>query len=169
MKIREGRPGDLGWMFHRQAVVYAEEFRYNSLFERFVAHTLPPFLDHFEWQWDRLFIAEEDGRIQGFIAIQHDSGRPGWAKLRWFLVEKEARGAGLGQQLFDLALGFAQGAGYGGIHLHTVSDLHAARRLYERAGFQMVKEEPKPCAWAPWAHEQEWELSFAAQHGPSET
>jgi ribosomal protein S18 acetylase RimI-like enzyme len=84
-------------------------------------------------------------------------------------VEREARGSGLGQQLFDLALGFAQGAGYAGVHLHTVSDLHAARRLYERAGFQLVNEDAKPCPWAPWAHEQEWELSFAARHGPSES
>ncbi|HYB84404.1 MAG TPA: GNAT family N-acetyltransferase, partial [archaeon] len=85
----------------------------------------------------------------------------GWAKLRWFLVEREARGRGLGSKLLATALKFCQRAGYRGVFLWTVSDLDAARRLYERAGFKLARE-TGGCAWAPSAREQCWELRLRA-------
>lgn len=154
--LREGRVGDLGWTFHRQAVVYQEEFGYHDVFETFVCEGLPPFLSRYDAAKDRLWMAEMDGRVVGFIAIHHAHARPGWAKLRWFLVEKEARGRGVGRALLDRALRFSREAGYQGVELTTVSDLVDARRAYERAGFRLAHEED--CPWAPWAREQKWEL-----------
>ena len=51
-------------------------------------------------------------------------------------------------------------AGYEGVFLWTVSDLDAARRLYQKAGFKLA-EEKEECDWAPWAREQRWELRLA--------
>lgn len=157
-RIRKARVGDLGWSFERQAVVYAKEFGYLPVFETYLAQGLAPYLEGFDDALDRLWIAELAGRRVGCIAIQHDAKRPGWAKLRWFLLERGARGEGLGRKLMQAALTFSRRAGYKGVYLWTVDDLEGARRVYERAGFNLAFEDPKPCAWAPWGHEQRWEI-----------
>jgi GNAT superfamily N-acetyltransferase len=156
-RIRRSRVGDLGWAFGRQAALYADEFGYLPVFEAYVARGLAPFLDGFDAARDRAWVAELDGRPVGFIAIQHDPDRRGWAKLRWYFVERQARGHGLGKRLLATALRFARRAGYRGVLLWTVDDLADARRQYERAGFDLAYQDPKPCAWAPWGHEQRWE------------
>lgn len=156
--IRAGRLGDLGVCFHRQAVVYNEDFGYSHVFETYVAKGLPTFLEQHDPVKDRLWVAERNGRPVGWVAIQHHPERSGWAQLRWFLVEKAARGHGIGRALLTEALAFAKHAGYEGILLWTVSDLASARRLYEGAGFRLVEERKEPCPWAEWAHEQRWEL-----------
>jgi len=156
--IRGQKAGDLGWIFQRHAVVYGEEFSYNEIFESYVCDGLAPFMKNYNHEMDRLWIGEMVGRRVGSVAVHHDENRAGWAKLRWFLVENEARRRGLGTKLLDTAVTFCKKAGYKGIYLWTVSDLDAARRLYERIGFTLAEEKTKTCAWAPWAHEQRWEL-----------
>lgn len=187
--LRDRRPGDLGWLLMRQAELYADEFGYAPVFETYVAAGLPPFLDNEDPEKDRVWIAEADGpdvgqavgaarpgpagamppsryvgalaqsRRVGAIAIQHDPERDDWAKLRWYLVEKEARGQGLGRRLVDEALAFCRQAGYAGVHLWTCSDLDAARRQYERARFRLVEE--TECPWKPSVRQQRWELGLA--------
>lgn len=144
----------------RQAELYATEFRYTPVFEEYVLRSFIPFLERFDAAKDGLWVAERDGQRVGCIAIQHDPQRPGWAQLRWYFVESSARGQGLGQQLLDTALAFVRAAGYAGVWLITIDDLHAARHQYERAGFHLVYTDPKPCAWAAWAREQHWELAM---------
>jgi GNAT superfamily N-acetyltransferase len=187
VRLRKGRVGDLGWMVHRQAVVYAEEFGYSPLFETYLHEGAAVFLRKHDARRDRVWVAEAqprmtqiaqtqtqsaasaepsassasfERRVLGFVAIQHDPDRRGWAKLRWFLVEEEARGHGVGARLMKAALAFSRKAGYKGVLLWTVDDLHAARALYEKAGFTLAFQDPKPCRWAPWGHEQRWELSL---------
>ena len=158
VRIRKGRIGDLGWTFERQAVLYHEEFGYSQVFETYVARGLAPFLDNFDPKRDALWIATLDGRRVGAIAVQHDPERRGWAKLRWYFVEKEGRGHGAGSRLLSTAIRFARRARYQGILLWTVDDLDAARRQYEKAGFALAHQDEAPCPWAAWGHEQRWEL-----------
>lgn len=158
--LREARVGDLGWSFERQAVVYHAEFGYDASFERYVAEGLAPYLRAFDPALDRMWVAENDGRRVGCIAVHHVEDRPRWAKLRWYLVEKEARGSGVGARLLATALDFARDAGYEGVFLWTVDDLHAARRQYERAGFVLAEE--APCPWAA-GRQQRWDLTLAPQ------
>ena len=165
-RIRRMRAGDLGWAFMRQAEIYRTEFGYARVFETYVARGLAPFLDAFDPRRDRLWVAELDGERTGCIAIQHDPDRGGWAKLRWYFVESHARGHGLGGRLLATAVRFARTAGYRGIYLWTVDDLPAARRQYERAGFMLVHQDDAPCAWAPWGHEQRWELDLKPKPAP---
>lgn len=160
-RIRRGRVGDLGWALMRQAELYHSEFGYSPVFERYVAHGLPPFLDKFDAGRDGLWLAELEGARCGCIAVQHDPERPGWAKLRWYFVEDWARGHGLGSRLLDGAVAFARKAGYTGIYLWTVDDLVDARKQYEKAGFALA-EETGGCEWAPWGKEQRWELALRA-------
>jgi DNA-binding MarR family transcriptional regulator/GNAT superfamily N-acetyltransferase len=167
LTIRGRRTGDIGWMLYRQAVVYTQEHGYKDVFETYVSKGLPPFKENFDAKLDRLWVAELDGETVGFVAIHHDPARPNWAKLRWFLVEKHARGRGIGSTLLARALAFAKKAGYDGIELWTVNDLHDARRLYEAAGFRLAKEEAG-CEWAPWGKEQKWELRLEGKKGGRE-
>jgi len=155
--IRDQTAGDLGWVFLRHAIIYADEFGYSRAFESYVCEGLSPFMKNYDPKRDRLWMGEVGGRRVGSVAVHHVGNRPGWAKLRWFLVEREARRRGLGSMLLANAIAFCKKAGYKGIFLWTVSDLDAARRLYERSGFKLA-DETKSCAWAPWAHEQRWDL-----------
>jgi N-acetylglutamate synthase-like GNAT family acetyltransferase len=58
------------------------------------------------------------------------------------LVEPAWRGRGLGSRLIQQCLDFASSAGYAQIMLWTNDVLHDARRLYERAGFELREQAP---------------------------
>lgn len=160
VRIRRHRRGDVGWLLERHAVVYPAEFGYKPEFETYVAQSLIPFLERNDRVREALWIAELDGKRVGSIAIHLDPERPGWAKLRWVLLEREARGFGLGQRLMATSLRFARKQRYRGVHLLTVDDLAAARHLYAINGFVRTWVDPEPCPWAPWGREETWEVRF---------
>jgi GNAT superfamily N-acetyltransferase len=157
--IRPQRAGDLGWVLQRHAVIYKVEFGYSNLFEAYVCEGLANFVTNYNPKTDGLWIGEAASRRTGSVAVQHVSNPPHWAQLRWFLVEKHARREGLGSRLLTTAIAFCKKARYEGVFLWTVNDLIAARNIYQKFGFTLVREK-QSCPWALWAREERWELRF---------
>ena len=58
------------------------------------------------------------------------------AKLRMLIVDRRARGLGIGAKLVDEAIRFARRAGYRAMTLWTFDTLEAAGQIYARAGFR---------------------------------
>jgi GNAT superfamily N-acetyltransferase len=134
-RIRHGlEPGDLGMVVHLHGLLYAREYGLDTTFEPYVAK---PLADFVLGGSGRLWIAEDETRMVGSIALVEAGGGEG--QLRWFLVVPEARGTGLGRRLLEEALAYARQRGLSRVFLWSFADLTDALRLYERAGFRTTQ------------------------------
>jgi DNA-binding MarR family transcriptional regulator/GNAT superfamily N-acetyltransferase len=146
--LRPPVPGDLGWVVQRHGALYAAEYGWDASFEALVARIVADYAAR----------DELDGEPAGcvFCVRKTDST----AQLRLLLVEPRARGLGMGGRLVAECVSFARRAGYREIVLWTNDVLHAARRIYQRAGFQLVSSQPHH-AFGHDLVEQDWRLPLA--------
>jgi DNA-binding MarR family transcriptional regulator/N-acetylglutamate synthase-like GNAT family acetyltransferase len=138
--LRGLETGDAGWITHRQAVIYAREYGWTSpKFEALVAEILSKFITNFDPRHERAWIAERDGEVAGSVFIARSS--PEVAQLRLLYVDPSARGLGLGRRLVDECIRFSRAKGYKTLMLWTHDILVPAVRIYEAAGFKLIREE----------------------------
>jgi DNA-binding MarR family transcriptional regulator/GNAT superfamily N-acetyltransferase len=141
--IRGPRIGELGWLIHRQGLIYNEQFGWNIEFEALIASIYAQYQSAPVGPPKELWVAEQDGTIVGSIFVMPSDGLAGSAQLRMLYVEPAARGKGVGAALVAQAVSFALGSGYERMRLWTHTNQVSARKLYAAAGFAIVETMPE--------------------------
>lgn len=139
VRFRGLQPGDLGWVVQRHGAVYADEYGWGPGFEGLVARIVSDYHEGFKPGRENAWIAEVNGARAGCVFLFEKDDDT--AQLRILLVERWARGLGIGSGLVDACLEFAREVGYSKMMLWTNSVLVEARRIYQARGFQLVQEE----------------------------
>ncbi|KAJ5964115.1 Acyl-CoA N-acyltransferase [Penicillium vulpinum] len=139
--LRAHRPGDIGWIIHRHATLYEQEYGWGTKMEALVSQIGAEFLDNYDASTDRCWIAERNNEFLGCIVLIRDRDAVNTAKLRLLLVEPSARGLGLGRALIEQCTRFARETGYAKIRLWTQNVLVSARKLYAKEGYRLVSSE----------------------------
>ena len=133
----ELQPGDIGYVIHLHGALYAREYGYGAQFESYVGRGLCEFYENYDPERNRVWVCEHSGRMIGFLLLM-DRGKA--AQLRYFLIEPEYRGIGLGAKLLRLYMDFLRACDYQECYLWTTHELSTAAFLYKRLGFQLTEE-----------------------------
>ena len=153
----ELKAGDLGYVIYRHAVLYNEENGYGIAFEAYVAAGLSEFYRLYDAEKDCVWVCEDADKIVGFLLLMHRDDAA--AQLRYFYLEPEYRGIGLGGKLMELFMDFLKEKGYRRAYLWTTNEQTAAASLYQRYGFTL-KEEKESDAFGKPLIEQRFDLLF---------
>jgi GNAT superfamily N-acetyltransferase len=150
----EFRPGDIGYVIYLHGALYSKEYGYGIQFESYVAKGLCEFYEKYNPERNRVWVCEHDGRMIGFLLLM-DRGKA--AQLRYFLIEPEYRGIGLGSKLLNLYMDFLCECSYNESYLWTTHELSTAAFLYKRLGFKLT-EEKESAAFGKPLREQRYDL-----------
>lgn len=155
IKIRsEIHSGDIGYIIYLHGKIYSEEYNYGIIFDTYVTNSFYDFIINYNEDKGKLWIAEKDDVIVGAVGIV-DRGEK--AQLRWFILEKECRGLGLGKILLNNAIDYCKTKKYKSVYLDTTSELDAAIEMYKKMGFVKISEKENK-SWRNDVKEIEMEL-----------
>ena len=154
--IRIFTPKDIDYVISRHCSLYEKEYGLTGDFKKYVELGVSHFAKPYDENRECLLIAESQGKPAGSIAIVKIDNTT--AQLRYFLLEPEMRGKGLGDKLVSLSVNFCREKGYKNVYLETVSVLTTARHLYQKHGFTLSSARANG-SWGDPVTEERWELS----------
>ncbi|WP_144549621.1 helix-turn-helix domain-containing GNAT family N-acetyltransferase [Bacillus sp. X1(2014)] len=157
VSIRTFQPGDVGFVGHLHGTLYENTYKFGRMFEYYVMKGLTEFMINSEG--GELWIAEVDGKVAGSIAITKSNDQV--AQLRWFILDENYHGLGIGKKLIETAIDFCKKQGYKHVFLWTVSVLGAARHLYQKYNFRLTEEKQNFEWTGSKLVEERWELELS--------
>jgi peptidyl-dipeptidase Dcp len=131
------QPGDLGYIVYMHGALYKREYNFGPQFEVYVMKGLCEFFEAYNPERNRVWLCEQANRIIGTLILM-DRGNA--AQLRYFLIDPDCRGIGLGSKLMNLFMDFLRSCGYRESYLWTTHELGTAAALYKRAGFKLTEQ-----------------------------
>jgi GNAT superfamily N-acetyltransferase len=155
---RQVRPGDGKAIIDLHERVYVPEYGMNAAFVSGVADTVRAAADR---GWPRgggaWLIDGAGGRLAGSLALTREEESVG--RVRWFVLEAELRGRGLGARMLAALLAEARARSMRRLELETFSALRAAAHLYLTAGFRLQWSRER-ADWGPGVTYQHYELTL---------
>ena len=149
------KPGDIGYVIYMHGYLYQQEYNFGIGFEAYVAKSFYEFYEQYDERLDRVWVAEHAGKIVGFLLLMHRE--PGVAQLRYFILDPEYRGIGLGKKLSLLFMEELRSMGYERSYLWTTDELSTAAGIYRKMGYQLTAEVASESFGKP-LKEQRYEL-----------
>jgi GNAT superfamily N-acetyltransferase len=159
IEIRGYYPGVVGKITELHAVYYHENWGFGVTFETQVGGELSQFVQRLDGNRDGLWVATRKGDFAGAIAIDGADAFGEGARLRWFIVDPQFQGSGIGKNLIARAIAFCEQQQFPTVFLWTFKGLEDARRLYETVGFKLC-EESQVAQWGQTIREQKYELEL---------
>ncbi len=156
-KLKGYYPGVLGEITRLHAVYYHDYWGFDISFETQEGKELCEFMSRFDPKKDGLWIAVNDEKFTGSVAIDGHNAETDGARLRWLIVDPIYQGRGLGRVLVKKAVEFCCSVGHRRIFLWTFEGLEAARHVYEWAGFYLAQEREVD-QWGVIIREQRFDL-----------
>jgi len=150
------QPGDIGYVTYMHGYLYHKEYNYDINCEVYIAEGFCEFYKNYDPQKDCVWVAEHHDRIVGFVLLMHRENNA--AQLRYFILEPEYRGIGLGKKLINLYMDSLKAKGYKTSYLWTTNDLFTAAHIYKQIGF-VLTEEKDSTAFGKKLKEQRYDLT----------
>lgn len=138
-------------IIEKQRAFYTDNYGFDATFLDYLHET-------FDAEIEKVWIAENHGDFVGSIGIVKENEKT--AMLRWFIVEDNVRGKGVGTRLIQLLLDYCKEQQYERVILWTISSLPTARRLYKKFGFEITETKEEQLLWGQKLIEERWELEL---------
>jgi len=132
------QPGLIGQVGDLHSRYYVRQLGWSIDFEILVLRGLSDFAEGYDCQKDFVLTAHSQERLIASVFVLGRTAHPDGAQLRFFLVDPEFRGLGLGAKLLRATLNWCKTKGFVSVFLWTVDNLVESRRLYEKAGFRIT-------------------------------
>jgi DNA-binding MarR family transcriptional regulator/N-acetylglutamate synthase-like GNAT family acetyltransferase len=157
VSIRSFRAGDVGYVAHLHGILYDKTYKFGPMFEYYVMKGLAEFMMNSDG--GELWVVEVNGKIVGSIAITKSNDTV--AQLRWFVLDENYQGVGIGKKLMETAINFCHNQGYQHVFLWTVSILETARYLYKKYNFTLTEEKSNDEWNGTKLIEERWDLDLS--------
>lgn len=154
IEIRSGNLADLGYIADLHSRIYQSEIKYNEMFHHYVFDSLSKYAKNLTNGC--IWIATLNKRRVGAISLVKDDSRI--YQLRWFAVDPDFQGLGIGTKLLNTLMEYIAQENISDVYLWTVDELHGARKLYGQAGFQKIESKPNHEWCQREINEEKWVL-----------